>query len=119
MKHLSITRLIKNTPKINGVFLEKIKDKILGKKYELSLVFISSAHSKKLNKQYRKKNKPADILSFAISKEAGEIFISPAGKKNFHFLFIHGLCHLKGMRHGSRMELVEQKYRKFFNIPNS
>jgi ssRNA-specific RNase YbeY (16S rRNA maturation enzyme) len=32
------------------------------------------------------------------------------------FLFIHGLVHLKGYDHGDKMEKVEIKFRKKFNI---
>src|SRR3989338_4411330 len=68
---------------------------------------------KNLNKIYRQKEVATDILSFPLSKENGEIFINPqvakikAKKFEFTyenyllFLVIHGLFHLKGMKHGS------------------
>ncbi len=101
---------------------EKIKDDILGKKYELSIVLIGPTLSKKLNSQYRNKNYATDVLSFEVSKEAGEIFITPnvASKKAKDFdetfenylllLLIHGCLHLKGMDHGSKMERYERTY---------
>lgn len=108
---------------------DRIKEEILGKKYILSLVFIGERRSKKLNRIYRQKNKSANILSFPLSKEEGEIFITPKrAKKQAHlfdmnetnfigFLFIHGLLHLKGMEHGSRMEEAEQRiFKKFFGL---
>src|SRR5204863_1603989 len=91
--NFTITRLAKNTPKINGMYFSRIKEKVLGKKYELSLVFISLAESKKLNRSYRKKNKPTNVLSFGLTKNVGEIFLSPLAKKDTAGLFIHGLCH--------------------------
>lgn len=106
----------------------KIKEAVLGKEYDLSLVFIGSIKSKTLNKKYRKKDKPANILSFPISENIGEIFIDTnealKTSKNFNrkyknfvaFLFIHGLFHLKGFEHGSKMESEEKKIRKKFNI---
>ena len=105
-----------------------IKDVALGKDYNLSLVFIGEAESKKLNNTYRKKNKSTNILSFTLDKKNGEIFITPAVAKreapkfdrNFGnfiaFLFIHGLMHLKGMEHGSTMERAERKLQKKFDI---
>ncbi len=106
----------------------KIKDAILGKKYELSLVFVGEQTSKKLNRTYRDKNKPTNILSFSIDKNSGEVFITPKvaekqykkfGKTYDHFvafLFIHGLLHLIGMEHGSKMERTEEKLCKKFGI---
>ncbi len=106
----------------------KIKEVVLGKTYDLSLVFIGNTRSKTLNKIYRNKDKPANILSFPLSKDEGEIFIDlkEASRntkifnrkyKNFvALLFIHGLLHLKGFAHGSKMESEEEKIIKKFNL---
>jgi len=93
---------------------KKIKDEILGKKYELSLVFCGNALSRKLNRIYRGKDKPTNVLSFPLSKNSGEIFInlSKIGEFSPAHLFIHGCLHLKGMRHGSKMEKVEKQLLK-------
>ncbi len=104
-----------------------IKDKILGKDYELSLVFATRALSKKLNFKHRGKNNPTNILSFPLDKKSGEIFIEPVQVRldapNFDmsytkfmkFLFIHGCLHLKGMQHSSTMDKAEQKFLKLFS----
>lgn len=106
----------------------KIKEDVLGKEYELSLVFIGSTRSKTLNKRYRGKNYPANVLSFPLSDEAGEIFIDLKEAKKHHnefdvtsdgfvgLLFIHGLLHLEGFEHSSNMEYKEEKMRKKFDI---
>ena len=98
----------------------KIKDFALGKNYSLSLVFVGKKLSRELNYTYRKKDKPANILSFSLDKNVGEIFICPKiftfTEKETSFLFIHGLLHLKGYRHGSRMEDAEIKLQKQFNL---
>ncbi|MES3005309.1 MAG: rRNA maturation RNase YbeY [Patescibacteria group bacterium] len=123
---LSITNKTKST--LPRVPFAKIKNAILGEKYELSLVFIGETTSKKLNNNYREKNKPTNILSFTVDKNSGEIFITPSvAKKQYKsfekrydefiaFLFIHGLLHLKGMEHGSKMERAEEKWCKVFKI---
>lgn len=124
--YFTITNKTKSTlPRVHFV---SIKNATLGKKYSLSLVFIGETLSKKLNSSYRDKHKSTNILSFPLDKNTGEIFITPAvakrqlkkfGRKydNFvAFLFIHGLLHLKGMEHGSRMEEAEKKLRKKFNV---
>ncbi len=81
-----------------------------------------------LNKKYRGKASSTDILSFSLSPLSGEIIFcmqdvaeqAPLFKRsvsNFlNFLFIHGLVHLKGYEHGSRMEREEIKFRKKFKI---
>jgi len=96
---------------------EKIKDEVLGKQYDLSLVFAGNSLMKKLNLKYRKKNLAANVLSFPLSKNQGEIFINLAQKKYpTHLLLIHALLHLKNFRHGVRMKKQEVKLiEKYFN----
>ncbi len=111
---------------------EKIKNDILGKKYSLSIALISAKKSQEINKQYRKKNKPTNVLSFVFDKNEGEILLCPSvirkeikNKKNnlsrtykewLGFLVIHGMLHLKGMTHSDRMERAEAKYdQKYFH----
>jgi probable rRNA maturation factor len=122
----SITNKTKST--LPRVSFDKIKDSALGKKYNLSLVFVGNERSKFLNNAYRGKNKPTNVLSFSISKNEGEIFITPSvvrkqvklfGRKYENlivFLFIHGLMHLKGYDHGATMERSEKILRKKFDI---
>lgn len=105
-----------------------VKDAVLGKKYELSLVIVGDVLSRNLNLQYRGKDKPANVLSFPLTANEGEIFINLKRAKieapdfeetytNFvAHLFIHGLFHLKGYAHGSRMELEEKKVMKKFGF---
>jgi rRNA maturation RNase YbeY len=105
-----------------------IKNEILGKKYSLSVTCVDEKTSKKINKEYRGKNKPTNILSFSLRKNMGEIILCPSvikkearnfGKtfpKFLGFLVIHGMLHLKGFEHSSRMEELEQKYdQKYFS----
>ena len=113
---------------IPNIKFEKIKDSALGKDYDLSLIFTDQKKMKKLNLIYRDKNAPTDILSFPISDNEGEIYISleearMEAKKfdrpyeNFiAFLFIHGCVHLKGHDHGSTMESIEAKLREQFKV---
>ena len=104
-----------------------IKNDILGKEYELSIALVSEKKSSELNKRYRHKNKPTNILSFALTKQSGEIILCPAVIKRkaksfgktfsqfLGFLVIHGMLHLKGMEHSSTMERAEKKYdQKYF-----
>jgi len=105
-----------------------MKEAILGKKYELSVIIVGKKEIQKINKEYREINKPTDILSFPLSDSFGEMYINPEMTKLeakkfdrkyenfFAFLFIHGLVHLKGFDHGSTMEGIEARFRKEFGI---
>lgn len=103
-----------------------LKNDILGKNYSLSIAFIEEKESRAINKKYRKKNKPTNILSFLLHKNEGEIVMCPTvikkEAKNFGktfsqflgFLVIHGMLHLKGIDHSQRMEKLENFYCKKF-----
>ena len=110
-----------------------MKERVLGKEYDLALIFIGDKKSRKLNREYRQKDYIANVLSFPIDKDMGEIYINwPLTQKeakkwqkkplNFlEFLFIHGLAHLKGYDHiddkeAEKMEKFEKKIRKEFRV---
>lgn len=127
-KNENFTIINKTNGKLPRLPFAHIKNHILGESYSLSLVIIGEKEIHKLNKEYRKIDKPTDILSFEVDKELGEIFIclSKAKEKavlferthnNFlSFLFIHGCVHLLGFDHGTKMEKLEEKYRKHFKV---
>lgn len=104
--------------------IENIKKDILGKKYSLSVAFVPLKKSHEINKKYRKKDKPTNVLSFALRPTQGELVLCKAVIKKeakelqrnerewLIFLVIHGMLHLKGMEHGSIMEKAEKKYGK-------
>lgn len=106
----------------------RIKEAALGKDYSLSLAFVGPNRMRELNRAYRGKDSPTDILSFPLSGAGGEILICisesrRAARKfgrpygNFvTFLFIHGCVHLKGYGHGARMERIEASLRRKFDI---
>lgn len=125
-KNLTVIR--KQGPLPNVPFL-LIKEKLLGKKFYLTVAFCTPEESRERNKTYRDKDYPTNILSFPLSENEGEIYISLStarrDAKNFdmsyekflHLLFIHGCLHLKGHLHGSTMETLENKYlEKFFRV---
>ncbi len=107
-----------NVPRLS---FKRIKDDVLGSEYSLSLVFIGSDFSRRLNKEHRKKDRPASVLSFPLSPDEGEMFIDlnnarkeasrfdMSFRKFVGYLFIHGLLHLKGMRHSCTMEKEEKR----------
>ncbi len=127
-KNENFTIINKTNGKLPRLPFADIKNHILDEDYSLSLVIIGEKEIHKLNKEYRKVDSPTDILSFEVDKKLGEIFICPKKAKeksvsfertynNFlSFLFIHGCVHLLGLDHGTKMEKLEEKYRKHFKI---
>lgn len=105
----------------------RLKDAILGKSYSLSIAIVDPKESRRLNRTYRKKDKPGNVLSFPFDKSSGELILDPKtaekGAAEFGmtqpkfllFLVIHGMLHLKGFDHGSTMEKEEQKFLKKFS----
>jgi probable rRNA maturation factor len=101
---------------------EAIKNAILGNSYDLTLVFIGTRRARALNLKHRKASYIPNVLSFPLTHDTGEIYITPQtaqvqAKKYglsehgyIGFLFIHGLLHLKGYPHGDTMEKAEKKY---------
>jgi len=103
--------------KICSAFPKKYK--FLNKKISLTLMLSNNQKIKKLNKYFRKKNKPTDILSFPFSEKIkvsrstyiGDIIISynyvnkPKSQSSKLFkeklirMFIHGFLHLIGFDH--------------------
>jgi len=95
------------------------KYKFLNKKVSLTILLSNNKNIKKLNKNFRNKNKPTDILSFPLNKKIkitkqtylGDIiisydFINKPRSQNLHSfkhklikIFIHGFLHLVGYDH--------------------
>lgn len=106
--------------------LENVKNDILGRDYSLSVALITEKKSREINKKYRKKDKPTNVLSFPLRKNEGEILLCrsvikrEAKERKFDksfeelmgFLVIHGMLHLKGMKHSSRMKKAEDFFCK-------
>ena len=115
----SLTRTVRSHPSLP---YEAMKDEILGRSYALTLGFIGEKRAQRLNREYRKKTYVPNVLSFPLRRDTGEIYIAPSvaarEAKRFGmtkdgyvgFLFIHGLLHLKGYRHGATMEKAEKRY---------
>lgn len=99
--------------------VKKIKNAVLGRKYDLSVAIIAPAAMRRAMK-YKKvtTGKTSNVLSFPLSKTSGEILICKAAAKPFsiEFLFIHGLLHLKGLKHSATMEREEDRLLKRFGF---
>lgn len=122
---LSISKSIKTFPKLP---YQEIQEKILGKSYSLSLIFIGEKRACALNKTHRNATYIPNVLSFPLTHDTGEIYITPnvaqkeaskyemTSTEYIGYLFIHGLLHLKGYPHGDTMEKLEKKYCRLFKL---
>lgn len=105
-----------------------MKEKILGKDYELSLTFLPGSQIQKFSEKYKKSSDHKNVLSFPLDKDSGEILICLNSirleAKNFDrkpinhlaFIVIHSMLHLRGMTHGSKMESEEKRYMNLFGF---
>lgn len=104
---------------------------------EISVLLTTDGAIRALNRDFRRKNKPTDVLSFpaegGLPEEiAGDLAVSvdtarrqaaafghPLGKE-IKILILHGLLHLAGYDHESdngRMARRERQLRAQFNLP--
>ena len=101
-------------------FVKSALKKLGLKNWDLSVLFCNNRYIKSLNAQYRNKDEPTDVLSFALGETdpqgrfiAGDIVISlDALEENVRFfklpleeelrrLLLHGILHLKGGDHAT------------------
>jgi probable rRNA maturation factor len=110
----------------------------IGLEGEVDILLTSDAELKSLNRAYRGKNKPTDVLSFPTPPEiapqhAGDLAISidTAARQaatydhpldtEVKILVLHGLLHLAGEDHETdkgQMAAREAELRREFNLPN-
>ena len=132
--------------KKNSIFFKKLiksfpkRYQFINKKVILTVMLSSNKNIKKLNKKFRKKNKPTDILSFPFEKKPfkkkffylGDIIISydfmnkPKSLSNFEFkvkvvkIFIHGFLHLLNFDHIKLEDFkkMAKEEKRIFNFVN-
>lgn len=122
--HTSIIRTTKG--KLPSLPFSEVKNKILGKNFELSLAFIDLPTMKKLSKEYKGDPSHTNILTFPLDTNEAEIVMNlqtvRSKAKDFDmkylehvlFLFIHGCLHLKGYKHSPEMEQLEERLLREF-----
>ena len=98
----------------------------------ISLALVNKEEIKKLNKEFRKKNKPTDVLSFNLNEKGylGEIIIclevvrenakkdKVTVKSELLKVFVHGILHLCGYDHeksNKEAEEMEKKQEKYLS----
>ena len=94
---------------------------------EIKVVTISIAQTERLNRVYRKKDKPTNVLSLRYGNDYAEILVCPSvirreAKERGHtyeyqmtWMVVHGMLHVAGMHHeksrkiAAIMERLEKK----------
>ncbi|EKD58733.1 MAG: hypothetical protein ACD_56C00060G0007 [uncultured bacterium] len=109
---------------------------LLGKEVELSIALVDRSEMHLLNKQYRKKDKPTDVLSFSEYETIGELCSQSSNEKQIFigeiilcpsyiadnakedgesfeyalkYITSHGILHLLGYPHGKKMFTMQKK----------
>lgn len=84
---------------------------------EVSVVFVKSSEIRRLNREFRQKDRPTDILSFDPSEpqSLGELVIAVdvirrqakehdlSLNQELGYMLLHGVLHLLGYDHGTKM----------------
>ncbi len=113
--------------------LKKHVDKLLLKRHgHIDMVIVDDKVIQVMNREYRKKDKPTDVISFAYlevteyEKEAGDIIVGDifisidtaarqakekkhSRQKELEILFVHGLLHCLGFDHNNDKEEAEME----------
>jgi probable rRNA maturation factor len=107
--------------------------KLAGVRGEVDILITGNRRLQELNRRFRRKNKPADVLSFP-GADGGDIAISAdiarqnAGRyghsaaQELKILVLHGMLHLAGHDHESdngRMARMESRLRAQLKLPVS
>ena len=116
---ITVSNLTKK--KIDEKSLTRLAKKVLKEenrvKEDLSIVFGGKKRIQDLNKEYKKKDKPTDVLSFG--ERLNEIVICPAMVKGeLKEILIHGILHILGHDHKKEKEAkkMEEKQRYYFHF---
>lgn len=95
-------------------------------KGKINVKLASDKEIRKLNRKFRGKDKPTDVLAFPFGEDGvlGDIAISidtakrnakrfgVSFKEEFKRLVVHGTLHLLGYDHGRKMRDAEKVYQK-------
>jgi probable rRNA maturation factor len=115
-------------PDIRSYFKETLKTLGLGKNYQIALILVDSKLIQEINRDYRGIDKETDVITFALNDSEddyemmeedvylGDIFINVdrvysqakeyehSVKREFCFLFVHGLLHSLGYDHMNKKD---------------
>ena len=91
------------------------------KQTSITIKIVSNDEIKSLNKEFRKKNKVTDVLSFSDEIASGDIAIADSyilnknntiNSQSFFMLVSHGLLHLFGYSHYDRQSRSNMRFQE-------
>lgn len=135
---LNRQRAVRVAPRPLANFLQRVKKELDIAESDVTVCFVSDTVIARMNRQYRKKNGPTDVLSFPSEKERegtrrylGDIAIAPETAKRYakkngrsldgelRVLMLHGVLHLLGYDHETdrgQMSSLENRLRRRFGL---
>ncbi|HET7198078.1 MAG TPA: rRNA maturation RNase YbeY [Burkholderiales bacterium] len=93
----------------------------------LTLRVVGEREGRRLNRSFRKKNRATNVLSFPLPGEGDIVLCHPVIRRearaqrkplaaHYAHLVVHGVLHLRGLRHGRAMERREARILRGFGV---
>ena len=95
--------------------------KLLKRKGVIEVFLIDDRRMKNLNRQFRKKNRPTNVLSFQAPKNfpgagLGEVYLDPIyiskHEEDWTLMLAHGVLHILGYDHEKRSDRIKMEQRE-------
>lgn len=129
MLQFSLTKSIRRSYQPKRQIVIKYITRALLKKYSIisiNVIIVSSDDSRRLNKQYRDKDKPTNVISLAYDNDGlniltgdlilcDDIIVNEAMKQNksyeahYAHMIVHGILHLQGLDHINATEATHME----------
>jgi len=86
---------------------------------QITLRVVGAAEARTLNRAFRRRDHPTNVLSFSYGAGHGDLVLchpviarearewNKTLSAHYAHLVVHGMLHLRGLRHGQRMERAE------------
>jgi len=116
-------RAVTVRPRPLGDFLARACDLVLPRAAGVAVCLVSDSEIARLNRTYRGKAGPTDVLSFPAGGRGGDIAISPAAARRnarslgravsaeLRVLILHGVLHLAGYDHETDQGQMDRRER--------
>jgi probable rRNA maturation factor len=93
----------------------------------ITLRVVGAREGRQLNKAFRKKDRPTNVLSFPLEGEGDIVLCHPVVVReareqaksvaaHYAHLVVHGVLHLRGLDHGPEMERREVRILRRFGV---